>query len=195
MELRSLQGGELRAESGNSISGYAAVFGVFARIGNYLERIMPGAFRSAVNGDVRCLFNHSQNNLLGRTPSTLQLEEDQTGLRFTCQLPNTALGSDIHKMIARGDLSQCSFAFDVERDNWSNENVAGRSEQVRTLESIRTLFDVGPCTFPAYSQTSVMARNLDSEPSSFGIYTSRSRYGVVIAQERARLIRRLTGGY
>jgi uncharacterized protein len=193
MELRSLQGGELRAESGNSISGYAAVFGVFARIGNYLERIMAGAFRNAVNGDVRCLFNHQQSNLLGRTPQTLQLEEDQTGLRFTCQLPNTALGSDIHKMIARGDLTQCSFSFDVERDNWTNQTVSGRSEQVRTLESIRTLFDVGPCTFPAYSATSVSARSQAYRPTSSGIYVRAIERGVVTAAERARLIRRLAG--
>ncbi len=74
------------------LSGYAAVFNTDTVIaGMFRERIAPGAFTAAVReDDVRALFNHDPNCVLGRTTAgTLSLSEDQTGLRYQIDPPDT----------------------------------------------------------------------------------------------------------
>ena len=74
------------------IGGYAAVFNREAVIaGMFREQIAPGAFTDAIGrDDVRALFNHDANFVLGRTVSgTLRLSEDETGLRYDVTPPST----------------------------------------------------------------------------------------------------------
>jgi hypothetical protein len=63
-------------------------------------------------------------------------------------------------MIERGDVDGCSFSFNVRKDTWSDEfDENGRYvSSTRSIEDI-DMFDVGPVTFPAYTQTSVGARS------------------------------------
>ena len=182
---------ELRAASdGRSISGYAARYNTLSgpipasKNGGYFrERILPGAFKQAVDGgqDVTCLVNHDADKLLGRTSSgTLQLRDSATGLHFNCSMPDTQLGRDTHTMIQRGDLNGCSFGFGMgERsdEDWSEEDIEDeddlfggdddkkqkRSKQiVRTIKNFRTLYDVSVVTRPAYPKgTCVQARAID----------------------------------
>jgi uncharacterized protein len=124
--------------------------------------------------DVRCLYNHSSNNLLGRTSAgTLQLSSEADGLHFTVQLPETRLGKDIHTLVKRGDLSGCSFAFDCKGDSWADVMVNGQKARLRTLTDLN-LYDVGPVTYPAYEQTSVQARGKRKQPVSVGTYNAAS---------------------
>src|SRR5207244_4392598 len=88
MELRFLQAAELRTAGPREIEGYAAIFNSLAKIGNFVERFQPGAFRRALDEkqDVRCLFNHDPNSILGRSRAgTLDVAEDSTGLHFRCE--------------------------------------------------------------------------------------------------------------
>jgi HK97 family phage prohead protease len=129
---------ELRAASdGKSISGYAARYNTLsgpipAGKGSaltYRERLAPGAFRNAVKSgqDVTMLVQHDNNKLLGRTSSgTLNLKDDDKGLQFRCEMPDTQLGHDTHEMIRRGDLNACSFGFmlgDRSDDSWEEEEI------------------------------------------------------------------------
>lgn len=196
-ELRITSYGELRASAdGKSISGYAAVFdSPSSDLGGFTEVIKPGAFARCIRDrqDVRCLFNHSPNHVLGRTASgTLELHEDSQGLFFKCSLPKTALASDLRESIARGDVSGCSFGFSVHEDNWP-------SGDRRELLDIGTLYDVGPVTFPAYEGTNVAARSLGVHGRSnirLGYYRSDfrgcfARHGDVTVEELERLRMRL----
>jgi HK97 family phage prohead protease len=74
----------------------------------FREMIMPGAFKDAIkNSDVRALFNHDPNLLLGRTESgTLRIKEDKAGLRYDVDLPDTVTGRDVQTLIKRGDVSR-----------------------------------------------------------------------------------------
>ena len=142
-----------------SLVGYAAVFNRDAVIaGMFRERIAAGAFESAIReDDVRALFNHDPNCVLGRnTAGTLRLTEDETGLRYEVDPPDTQIARDLMVSIKRGDVNQSSFGFQVVREEWSTPE--NRAElPTRTILEAR-LFDVSPVTYPAYEETTAEAR-------------------------------------
>jgi Escherichia/Staphylococcus phage prohead protease len=118
--------------------------------------------------DVRCLVNHEADLVLGRTTSgTLELEEDSVGLRFRCELPDTQYARDYYTIIGRGDISQCSFSFSINKESqeWDENGVDddGKKCVIRTLLNVTHLSDVSAVTYPAYEDTSVVARKLLSE--------------------------------
>ena len=84
------EGVELREEGGTLTAvGYASVFDRMSQnLGGFVERVAPGTFRSTLNqADVRALYNHEPDNLLGRSGAgTLRMEEDAKGLRIRRRL-------------------------------------------------------------------------------------------------------------
>lgn len=161
---------EMRAKAEGetpTISGYAAMFNEETVIGGWFrEVIAPGAFTEAVRGDdVRALFNHDSNIVLGRTKSgTLRLTEDTKGLFYDVTPPNTQAANDVRELIMRGDVSGSSFGFTVEEENWDETPVKRGLLPLRTITKA-SLFDVSPVTFPAYEATSVSARSKEQAQS------------------------------
>lgn len=147
-----------RAEGGESapvFEGYAARFMSLSEdLGGFREQIAPGAFGEM--GDVRALFNHDPNYVLGRTAAgTLSLKTDEEGLSFHIDGPDTAWARDLRESVNRGDISQCSFAFETIEDKWER---MGDGSEIRTLLKVR-LYDISIVTYPAYEATSVAARS------------------------------------
>ena len=159
IERRTMRLTELRAQETDGapvIRGYAAVFDVLSEdLGGFRERIRPGAFAASLHhADVRALWNHNPDYVLGRTKSnTLRMVEDANGLAIEIDPPETTWGRDLMTSIKRGDVDQMSFGFRTVRDEWTNDTGA----VIRTLLEVE-LFDVSPVTYPAYPQTSVNAR-------------------------------------
>lgn len=146
------------------IRGYAAVFNARSQVltedgRTFREFIKPGAFqRSLMDADVRGLFNHDSKELLGRKGAgTLRLFEDEHGLRYEIDPPDTTTGRDVVEMLRRGDLTGSSFGFAMIADNWTNDPDGMDLRELREVH----LFDVGPVTFPAYTQASAAYRSLD----------------------------------
>ncbi len=165
-EIRTLPLKELRlstSEEQNFIEGHAAVFDSWSEtlggIFPFKEKVIPGAFvESLENDDIRALFNHDANYVLGRNKSgTLTLKEDEYGLMVRINPPDTQWARDLRTSIERGDINQMSFGFSVEEDEWRFDN----GIDVRELRKVK-LFDVSPVTFPAYSATDVGVRGLES---------------------------------
>ena len=164
MERREIGASELRANIADgipaTIEGYAAVFNQWSEdIGGFQEIILPGAFKKALdNGDdVRALINHDMNMILGRrSTGTLELWEDEVGLKVKIILPDTQYAKDLVTMMQRGDVNQMSFGFTVEFDRWYEED----GNQKREIVSVAKLFDVSVVTFPAYPQTIAVARDV-----------------------------------
>jgi HK97 family phage prohead protease len=146
-------------DSPTRIEGYAAVFNKDSEeMFGFRERIKPGAFASAIArpDDVRALINHDPNLVIGRnTAGTLKLSEDDRGLFFSCELPDTQAARDLAVSMGRGDISQCSFGFRCVGEEWEF-NTSG--PDIRTLTDVE-LFDVSPVTYPAYPDTSVAVRS------------------------------------
>ena len=161
-EIRSYEGSiqiETREDEPAKIVGHAAVFNkVSERLGWFREIIRPGAFDGIMEDDVRALFNHDSNIVLGRTKSaTLKLEVDEQGLRYTITPPDTTAARDLMMSIGRGDISQSSFGFIIEKDEWEQRD----GEDYRIIHKVKRLFDVSPVTFPAYPDTNVAKRSHD----------------------------------
>lgn len=161
---------EMRASKGDKgelyIGGYAARFNVESKdLGGFREVVAPGAFTRSIKEkrDVKALFNHDANYVLGRTGNdTLTLTQDEQGLQWRCEL-NAAMQShrDLHASVDRGDIHECSFAFTAPKDGqvWSER--AGQDGGVpvltRTLTDVN-LFDVSAVCYPAYPGTEVAVR-------------------------------------
>ena len=141
------------------IIGYAARFNELSEeMWGMREKIAPGAFTEAIGkSDVRSLWNHDPNYVLGRTKNgTLQIREDEQGLFYEVTPPDAQWARDLVESIKRGDVDQSSFAFTVEAQEWDE-----RSDPItRTIVKVRELFDVSPVTYPAYPTATSGVRSL-----------------------------------
>jgi hypothetical protein len=137
------------------LSGYAAVFNNASVPLPFIEYIAPGAFRKTLSEtpDVRLLINHEGLPLARTKNGTLTLTEDEVGLRFDAELPDTSEARDLYTLIERGDVDQMSFAFRVIRQKFNKD----RSERTLTEVSLAD-GDVSVVTYPAYPTTTVEAR-------------------------------------
>lgn len=164
-ETRAFVVDELRIDKQNDkskIIGHAAVFNSLSHdLGGFREQIAPGAFADAVkNDDIRALFNHNPDYILGRNKSgTLRVWEDSTGLAIEIDPPDTQVARDLMISLERGDITQMSFGFSVKPggQNWAEDS---EGQAIRTLTDVN-LFDISPVTYPAYPETDVAKRSLD----------------------------------
>lgn len=153
-----------RNDAGQPVmEGYAAVFNSLSQdLGGFKEKIALGAFAAelASEPDVRALFNHDESLILGRTKSkTLTLNEDETGLFWSCVLPGTTVARDLAESVERGDVDQCSFGFICLEDEWE---LMADGTPLRTVKTA-ALFDVSAVTYPAYEATTVGLRSVGQE--------------------------------
>jgi len=188
---------QIRAEGEGTgmIHGYGAVYYDGTPNTEYqlwpgmVERIMPGAFAQAVNrDDVRALFNHDTNMVLGRkSAGTLRVFDDNRGLRYEIDPGETTVYRDVAQFIKRKDVQGSSFAFMITDEQPRKENGI-RIREIRGVE----LFDVGPVTFPAYESTSTglrMRGELNDAKAFFERMDTdeRRRRVAVVAGARSRL--------
>ena len=145
-------------DGARGIRGVAAVTNsVSIDLGGFTEEIAPGAFSDALkHSDVRGLFNHDPNYVLGRSGRTMKVWENDDGLQYDIpKLPDAR--ADVLESIERGDVDGNSFSFTVEEDEWGTRNGVPH----RTITKFQELFDVGPVTFPAFTDTTVSVRSLE----------------------------------
>lgn len=164
LEIRS---GELRASSPGKLHGYVARFNSETRIGDFYERVMPGAFRASLadGRNITALADHDRRALLGSTASgTLQLSEDGQGLAFELSLPDTTVGRDIAVLVERRDIAGCSFGFTVPTggDAWLTRADGSMLRELRNVE----LAEITITPTPAYPSTELAMRSRP-QPKSF----------------------------
>lgn len=149
------------------IEGYAFKFNKTTTIGDWFrEEILPGAADDVMLDDVRCLFNHNPNYVLARSiegKGTLKLELDEVGLKYSYTTPDTSYARDLEENIKLGNVSQSSFGFTIEEQNWVERD---GELPLRQIVKLKRLYDVSPVTYPAYQDTSVAKRSLESYQSS-----------------------------
>lgn len=148
------------------VEGYAAVFNQRALIWEsewsgwkYMEVIDRNAFNGADMSDTVFKYNHGDvAMILARASNnTLTMNTDDKGLRISADIIDTNNGTDVYKLIKRGDLNKMSFAFTVksERTEVDKENKI----YTRTITAFDKIYDVAVVDFPAYDGTSIQARS------------------------------------
>jgi uncharacterized protein len=153
---------EVRSEQDKPtfIGGYAARFNSRSRdLGGFQEVILPGAFAASITSarDVRALVSHDPDKLLARTSNkSLRLWEDERGLRFEAEVPDTSYARDLLALVKRGTVSQCSFGFRI-TDPAGESFTQDGATIVRTLKAVE-LHEVSVVATPAYDATSVAVR-------------------------------------
>ena len=155
---------ELRAAAADgagtgTAAGYAALFNVETDIGGYwIETIATGAFaKSLKERDCLAVHSHDIGRVVGRMRAgTLSLHEDDKGLAFECQLPDTTDGRDLAVQIERGDIAGMSFGFRSVRSEW-DETVEPPKRTIMEAE----LYEITFTPMPAYPDTEVGLRSLE----------------------------------
>ena len=163
-QLRTAESSFETREDGDDliIEGYFAVFNSDYEITDMMsESIAPGAFSETLGNDIRALTNHDTSLVLGRNRAgTLELKEDSHGLWGRIKInPNDQDAMNTYERVKRGDVNQCSIGFEIQAEETEFFD-GGRIHW--TIRKIN-LFEVSVCTFPAYAETSVSAREHDAE--------------------------------
>jgi len=150
-------------EGKRTLSGYAVKWemkshpmGYFRR---FKEQFKKGAFSESLSkDDQRALWSHDTSRVLGRTGNgTLRLYEDDIGLRFELDLPNTTLGNDTYETVKRGDVDGVSFGFRAKKQEWDDTDP---DNVIRTVLQADVL-EISPIAFPAYPDSQIQARGND----------------------------------
>lgn len=160
-----MKNAKIREEGGKRfLEGYFAVFDESYKVfDGWIETIARGAFaRYLASGeDTKVLWNHDTNLVLGSTAnSTAVLREDETGLFGSVEINEQDTDAlNAYARIARGDVDGCSFGFDIaSQEEWWDEDGVYRTK----ITEVNPLYEVSPCTFPAYKATSISARNKET---------------------------------
>lgn len=146
------------------IGGIAAVINSVTDLGYFEEVIEKGAFDNALNKeyDIRCLFNHEAELILGRTKAnTCNVFVNGDGNLEYTWVPDyeNPTHMSVVRSIMRGDITQSSFAFTIKEQKWSESTKYGPMGK-RTITMIEDLYDVSPVTYPAYADTEADARSI-----------------------------------
>lgn len=159
-EIRLLGGSELRA-GGDSrkIEGRSIVFNSLSQdFGGWKEEISPDAISDEIinASDILFLLNHSDSRgILGRKrkgSGSLSTEIREDGVYFSFEAPQTSLGDELLEYLRRGDITQCSFAFTVDDDNWEEQE---DGTYIRTIKKFHRIYDMSAVYTPAYTDTEV----------------------------------------
>lgn len=179
--IMKMKNTKIREDGGKRyLEGYFAVFGEPYQVWDgWIETIERGAFaRYLASGeDTKVLWNHDSNIVLGSTGNgTAVLREDEIGLFGSVEInENDSEAVSAYARVARGDVDGCSFGFDIGRQEewWDEEGIYHTK-----ITEVDPLFEVSPCTFPAYKATSISARAKDS------LEDARKRYEQAQKQKR-----------
>ena len=200
-EIRSFNF-EVRAEQdeehGHFLSGQPIVFNERTNLGWYDEIIAEGALDKTDLKDVRFLVNHNTDMIpLARSRrnnknSTMQLTVvPDTGMfiRVDLDIENNAEAKSLYSAVERGDIDGMSFMFTVDEDSWEDVET---EHPVRTVRSIKQVYEVSAVTFPAYSQTSITARGISEALDSAKESLESERARIAKIEEQKKRIRLMT---
>lgn len=114
--------------------------------------------------DIKMTMWHNREKLLARSNKgvgTLKLSVDEIGVKYEFEAPNTSDGNNALELVKRGDMSGSSFTY------WSDESSAvsyTKDENdvlIRHVKKIGMVYEMTIASDPAYTQTSVTAREIE----------------------------------
>ena len=157
---------------GNVIEGIPIVYDAETDIGGMWKEIVDrGALDQADLKDVRFLVNHDVDSIpLARSRnnnenSTMQMTVEPDGLHIRVDLDTEGnpRAKELYSAVKRQDISGMSFMFSVKADSWEDLDSDYPTRHITALDKV---FEVSAVTFPAYEQTSINARSVETGQAS-----------------------------
>lgn len=186
-----------------TIEGYAILFGVRSQLLNdwydsYYEVLEPGCVTRELldSCDIKMTMFHNREKILARSNKgvgTLSYEVDDKGVKFSFEAPDTALGEEAVELVGRGDLCGCSFIYStcedatkglVSYERTEEQDAAGNTILLRIVHEIERIYDFTIAADPAYSETSVSRRELESAGLAESKPIGNDNYREQVAQMR-----------
>lgn len=156
---------EKREEDGDYIvEGRPIVYDAETDIGFFREVITNGALDNTDLKDVPLLINHNADGLpLARSRnnnvnSSMYLSVDEEGMKIRARLDveKNSEAQALYSSIERGDIDGMSFMFTIDAEEWEGLDT---DKPLRKINDISKVYEVSCVTWPAYSQTSIEARD------------------------------------
>ena len=165
MEIRTAETEEAPDER-KIVRGYASTFNEpYTLYENddwrFNEVVDARAFDNTDMSDVIMQYDHEGRVFARMSNNTLTVVPDEKGLLIEADLGGTELGRQLFEEIRGGYTNKMSFGFTVDgEDILDTKDVDGKALTVRTITSVRKLYDVSAVSLPANDATSISVRSL-----------------------------------
>ena len=144
-------------EDSYTVEGYASTFTPYVLYSDgeteIREQIDPHAFDNADMSDVIFQYDHEGRVYARQSNGTLELNVDDHGLHVRADLSKTQSARQLYEEIKSGMITQMSFAFTIDEDDYN------KAEHLRTVRKVRKLYDVSAVSIPANPGTEISARS------------------------------------
>ena len=165
MEIRTAENEEAPDER-KMVTGYASTFNEPYTLfedddWRFNEVVDARAFDNTDMSDVIMQYDHEGRVFARISNNTLTVIPDEKGLLIEADLGGTELGRQLFEEIRGGYTNKMSFGFTVDGEDYlDTKDVDGKALTVRTITSVRKLYDVSAVSLPANDATSISVRNL-----------------------------------
>lgn len=165
MEVRTAETEEAPEER-KVVKGYASTFNEpYTLFENddwrFNEVVDARAFDNTDMSDVIMQYDHEGRVFARMSNNTLTVTPDERGLLIEADLGGTELGRQLFEEIRGGYTNKMSFGFTVDGEDYlDTKDADGKALTVRTITSVRKLYDVSAVSLPANDATSISVRNL-----------------------------------
>ena len=166
MEIRSAETEDVEQEERKVVKGYASTFNEpYTLYENddwrFDEVVDSKAFDNTDMSDVIMQYDHEGRVFARMSNNTLTVTPDEKGLLIEADLGGTELGRQLFEEIRGGYTNKMSFGFTVDGEDYlDTKDVDGKALTVRTITSVRKLYDVSAVSLPANDATSISVRSL-----------------------------------
>lgn len=125
------------------------------------EVVDANAFDNTDMADVIMQYDHEGRVFARTSNNTLTVTPDEKGLLIEANLGGTELGRQLYTEIAGGYTNKMSFGFTIDAEDVNDlKDEDGKDLTVRTIKSVRKLYDVSAVSIPANDATEISVRNL-----------------------------------
>lgn len=166
MEIRSAETEDVEQEERKVVTGYASTFNEpYTLYENddwrFDEVVDSKAFDNTDMSDVIMQYDHEGRVFARMSNNTLTVTPDEKGLLIEADLGGTELGRQLFEEIRGGYTNKMSFGFTVDGEEVRDTKAPdGKALTVRTITSVRKLYDVSAVSLPANDATSISVRTL-----------------------------------
>jgi len=163
MEVRTAE--EPSQDEQMIVRGYASTFDepytLYESDSWRLDEVVDArAFDNTDMSDVIMQYDHEGRVFARISNDTLKVTPDERGLLIEADLGGTELGRQLYEEIRGGYTNKMSFGFTVDDDEVLDTKEDGKALTVRTIKSVRKLYDVSAVSLPANDATSISVRKL-----------------------------------